>query len=100
MFRAGVYASQLAGVNLSALPAYMQELALGRAFIAVMWGKQLPDWLKKVIEVDEEVVFSLFEQIQEHRRSFFRRNDGASEPGAKKPGLRIHQSRPAGSAAE
>lgn len=100
ILKAGVYAAQLAGVNINILPAYMQSLALGRAYIAVMWGKNLPEWLKKVVETDEDVVFELYNQIEDVRRTFFRRDPGEGVPGAQKPGLRVSTKRTASTPSE
>lgn len=100
ILKAGVYAAQLAGVNINILPIYMQNLALGRAYIAVMWGKALPEWLKKAVETDEEAVFELYNQIEDHRRAFFRRDPGEGVQGAPKPGLRVSTKRSADTPSE
>jgi hypothetical protein len=78
-------ASIYAGVDFDFLPEYGRKLCLARATCAVAWGKEVPEWLKAAMELDENISLQLYDVVNSHRSAWFR-GDYRKSGTSKKPG--------------
>jgi len=97
ILRANQLASLFAGSDFfDYLPEFARRLCLARAHINVMWGKQVPEWLKTALEADETISLQIYDAITSHRAAWFRgdyRQSGSSE---KASGLALTTISPSG----
>ena len=85
LLRVTQLAAMYAGMDFDFLPEYGRRLCLAKATVAVMWGKEVPEWLKTAFEFDEGSSLQLYEAVISHRAAWFR-GDYRTGGDDKKPG--------------
>lgn len=90
ILRANQLASLYAGSDFfDFLPEFARRLCTARAHVSVMWGKQVPEWLKIAIETDENIALQIYDVINSHRAAWFRGDYRPSGASSKPSGLAI-----------
>lgn len=95
LLRVTQLASVFAGVDFDFLPEYGRRLCLAKATIMVMWSKDLPEWLKAAVDVDETISLQLYDAVTSHRAAWFRGDYRASGKSEKQGGMVLTQIKPA-----
>lgn len=81
----------LAGVPWSQLSEYAQARFLALATISVHFVR-IPDWVNVWAQEDDDLLFSLREEVERHTLAWFRSGVGADSEGAPISRVRISQS--------
>jgi hypothetical protein len=85
LMRVTQLSAMFAGVDFDYLPEYGKRICLARATVLVMWGKEVPEWLKTAFELDETISLQVYEAVTSHRAAWFR-GDYRTGGEDKKPG--------------
>lgn len=72
LLRVTQLAAVYAGVDFDFLPEYGRRLCLAKATVFVMWAKEVPEWLKAALEIDETISLQLYDVVVGHRAAWFR----------------------------
>lgn len=84
----------LGGVSPDSVAASWVEYARAAITVRVLWP-DLPDWLSKAIDVDEDLALALYDQVEVFRGDYFRGLVLSGGEAAGVPRLVIHKAQPA-----